>query len=80
MAKFIISLGMINKNLLFPLVCFVIYIFVNIFNLSVDYNEVSVFLDGFGFSLGEIPSFFVGHIIKYKRIDTNKKKIKKNIS
>ena len=77
MAKFIFSLGMINKNLLFPLVCFVIYIFVNIFNLSVDYNEVSVFLDGFGFSLGEIFGFFVGQIIIYKRIDPKKKKIKK---
>ena len=77
MAKFIISLGMINKKLLFPLIYFIIYIFVHIFNLSVDYNEVSVFLDGFGFSLGEISAFFVGQIIKYKRIDTKKKKIKK---
>ena len=74
MAKFIISLGMINKKLLFPLIYFIIYIFVNIFNLSVDYNEVSVFLDGFGFSLGELSSFFVGQIIKCRRIGLKKKK------
>jgi len=77
MANFIISVGTINKKLLFPLIYFIISIFVNVFNLSVEYNEVSEFLDGFGFSLGEIFSFFIGQIIKYKRIDPKKKKIKK---
>ena len=79
MAKFIISLGMINKKLLFPLIYFIIYIFVNIYNnnVNIENNEVFIFIDGFGFSLGEISAFFVGQIIKYKRIDTKKKKIKK---
>ena len=77
MAKFIISIGIINKKMLFPLIYFIIYIFVNIYNLNVEYNEVSIFIDGFGFSLGEVSAFFIGQIIKYKRIDTKKKRIKK---
>ena len=74
MAKCFISFGIINKKMLFPLIYIILYFFVNIYNLNVEYNEVSAFLDGFGYSLGELSTFFIGEIIKYRRNVIKKKK------
>ena len=76
MSKFFISLGITNKKMLFPLIYIILYIFVNIYNnnINIENNEVFIFIDGFGFSLGELSSFFVGQIIKYRRICLKKKK------
>ena len=75
MAKFFISLGIINKKMLFLLVYIGLVIFINIYNLSFKYNEVSLFIDGLGFSLGECLTFVVNRIFKYNRISTKKKKV-----
>ena len=74
MAKFIISLGVINKKMLFPLIYIIIHFAINIYALYVEYNEVSLFIMGFGFSLGELLTFFVAQIFKYRRIGIKKKK------
>ena len=42
--------------------------------MNIENKEVFIFIDGFGFSLGELSSFFVGQIIKYRRIGLKKKK------
>ena len=75
MAKFFISLGIINKKMLFLLVYIGLVIFINIYSLSFKYNEVSLFIVGLGFSLGECLTFVVNRIFKYNRISTKKKKV-----
>ena len=75
MAKFFISLGIINKKMLFLLVYIGLIIFLNIYSLSFKYNEVSLFIMGLGFSLGECLTFVVNRIFKYNRISTKKKKV-----
>ena len=75
MAKFFISLGVVNKKMLFLLVNIGLIIFINIYNSSFKYNEVSLFLVGLGFSLGECLSFIVNQLFKYKRISIKKKKV-----
>ena len=75
MAKFFISLGTTNKKMLFLLVYIGLVIFINIYNLSFKYNEVSLFIVGLGFSLGECLTFVVNRIFKYNRISTKKKKV-----
>ena len=54
----------------------ILYSFVHIYhnNMNIENKEVFIFIDGFGFSLGELSSFFVGQIIKYRRIGLKKKK------
>ena len=74
MANFIISLGTINKKMLYPLIYIIIHFAINIYDLYLEYNEVSLFIDGFGYSLGEILTFFVAQIYKYKRVAVKKKK------
>ena len=74
MSNFIISLGIINKKLLIPIIYIIIYFFVHFINQNAEYNEVYVFLDGFGYSLGELSSFFVALFLKYRRIGYKKKK------
>ena len=74
MSNFIISLGIINKKLLIPIIYIIIYFFVHFINQNAEYNEVYVFLDGFGYSLGELSSFFVAQFLKYRRIGSKKRK------
>ena len=75
MAKFIISFGVVNKKMLFPLIYIIVVCFINIFNYSFNYNEVFLFIVGFGFSLGQLSTFFLNHAFKYKRISVKKKKV-----
>ena len=77
MAKFFISLGIINKKMLIPLIYIILYSLVNIYDLSVEYDEIFEFMGRFGVILGELSSFFVGQIIKYRTIKVKKKQKKK---
>ena len=77
MAKFFISLGIINKKMLIPLIYIILYSLVNIYDLSVEYDEIFEFMTRFGVIIGELSSFFIGQIIKYRSIDVEKKKRKK---
>ena len=75
MTNFIISFGTINKKMLIPLIYIILYIFYNIYNFSIEYNEVSLFIDGIGFSVGELLIFFIAQFIKYRRNSKKKKKL-----
>ena len=67
MPNFIITLGTINKKKVhYDNLYININIFLNIYNLNIEYNEVSLFIDGFGYSLGEISVFFIAQIFKYR--------------
>ena len=74
MADFIISLGDINKKLLIPLIYIIIYIIINFYSCSNESNEVTLFLQGLGFSIGQILSYPVGNIINYRSINEKKNK------
>jgi hypothetical protein len=60
--------------LLLPLIYIILYICINTFYNYTEYNEVTLFLEGFGFSTGQILTIFVGCIFKYKSNRTKKKK------
>ena len=74
MATFIIKLGTINKKMIVMLIYILLNIFVNIYFLNVDYNEVTLFIDGFGYSLGEVSTFFISQIFRYRKTSNKKKK------
>ena len=73
MANFIFSLGKIDKKLLFPLIYIILYICLNIFYNYTEYSVITLFLEGFGFSIGQMLTIFVGCAFKYNRIRTKKK-------
>ena len=75
MASFIISLGVINKKMLFPLMYILVVVIKKIFDLFHLYNEVALFLGGFGFSAGELLVFFLSKIFNYRRTLAKKKKV-----
>ena len=78
MAKFIFSLGAINKILLYPVAFIIIFALIQIYYAIRKHDGVVPwFLEGFGTSTGEIMSFFLGQAFNYKKI-TNKKQ-KRNI-
>ena len=74
MARFIISLGIINKKLLIPSIYTLVCILVNIYYIDKDYNEVRIFVEALGMSIGEMSIYFTQNIFKYRRIATKKKK------
>ena len=57
MTKFIIAFGVVNKKMLFPLLYIIVVSLINIYNSSLKYNEVFLFIVGFGFSLGQLLTF-----------------------
>ena len=75
MSNFFISLGVVNKKLLFPLVYIICIISYNIYSLTFEYNEVSLLIAGLGYSVGELFIFFISLRFKYKRIISKKKKV-----
>ena len=75
MSNFFISLGVINKKMLFPLIYIIIHILINIFeNVNFKINELSLCIGSFGVSIGEISTFFVAQKYRYNRISKEKKK------
>ena len=75
MTNFIFSLGLINKKLLLPLTYTILYLCINIYYIYVENNEVTLFIEYFGFAIGQISTFFVSNTIKYIRINKKEKKI-----
>ena len=75
MSNFFISLGVVNKKLLFPLVYIICIISYDIYSLTFEYNEVSLLIAGLGYSVGELFIFFISLRFKYKRIISKKKKV-----
>ena len=74
MAKCFISFGIINKKMLFPLIYIIISSLINIYGLNKENKEVFKFMSDFESILGELSSFFVGQIIKYRSITEKKNK------
>ena len=66
MANFIISLGKINKKLLYPLCYVIVYICVNIFYEYYDYDGVTMYLEHFGYSIGEMMTYILVYAFKYQ--------------
>ena len=67
MVDFIISLGNINKKFLLIIIYIILYSLINIYsNCNID-DIVTLYLEGFGFSIAEIIIFFVFNIIKYTK-------------
>ena len=75
MSNFIISLEKINKKYFLILIYVIVYVLYNIYISDDISKEIYYYLDGFGYSIGEISSFFITSKIKYHRI-TNKSKDK----
>ncbi len=73
MSGFIISLGLINKKLYFPIIYIIIKIITNICWIYVDYNLVSLYISTIGISAGQISSFLVSKLMKYQKISPKKK-------
>ena len=78
MENFIFQLGTINKKLLLPLIYIIIYICINIFWNYTEYNEFIFYLEGFGFSVGQMITYLIGNACKYhnvtRKISRNKTK------
>ena len=74
MVNFPISLGIIDKNLILPIIYIIANSLNNIYDSDCEINYVSIYLDYFGNSIGELMIFFVSATIKYKG---NIKQIKK---
>ena len=65
----IISLGTIDKKLLIPLAYIIINIFTNIYWLNQEYNIITLFIEGFGYSIGQIITIFLRSAFKYNIIE-----------
>ena len=78
MSNFIITIGLINKNIYLPIIYMVIHMGMNIFWMSQPNDEVCRYLENFGNSTGHISIFIINNIIKYRRINTNNKTEKYN--
>ena len=65
MENCIFQLGTINKKLLLPLIYIIIYICINIFWNYTEYNEFIFYLEGVGFSVGQMITYLIGNAWKY---------------
>lgn len=65
MANFIFSLGITSKKLLLPLIYIIVYALMNIYYFYNVDNLVVLYLDGFGFSIGQILTYFISNLIRY---------------
>ena len=74
MSNFLISLGNLNKKLLLPFIYIIVYIIVNFFYFYNEYNGAIMFLEHFGFSLGEMMTYFIVYAFKYQSTLEKKKK------
>ena len=84
MENCIFQLGTINKKLLLPLIYIIIYICINIFWNYTEYDELIFYLEGVGFSVGQMITYLLGNAWKYRYVSRKsirkKSKIFKNYS
>ena len=71
MSNFIISIGLINKNIYLPIIYMLVYIGMNLFWTYQINNQVTGHLEGFGGSLGHIYIYAIGNLFKYRRNKNN---------
>ena len=72
MSKFFISFGLLNKNIYLPIIYIIIGIGINICWDYCNYNLYSFLVSDITLSIGQISTFFVSHILRYRRV-VNKK-------
>ena len=72
----IISLGKIDKKLLYPVIYIIIYALIHIYNFYNESNLVIISLENFGVALGQISIIFINCV--FKPIFQRKNKIEKN--
>jgi len=77
MAKFIFSIGTIDKKLIYPISCIIVNTLIQIYYVIRADNDgiVPWYLEGLGNSTGEIMSFFLGLLIIIKYPIKSKKEI-----
>ena len=68
----IISIGMINKKLLYPLIYFITYAPLIIYWSHNETNIITIAIDSFGASIGQILSVFIKFKFRYKLKKNNK--------
>ena len=78
----IISIGLINKKLLYPLIYLITFALLNIFWSFFESNLVTLAIESFGTSIGQILTVFLNIKFKYKfkKNDTIKHKYFKDFS
>ena len=78
----IISIGLINKKLLYPLIYLITFALLNIFWSFYESNLVTLAIESFGTSIGQILTVFLNIKFKYKfkKNDTIKHKYFKDFS
>ena len=74
----IISLGIIDKKLFLPLLYAVILFSNNIYWYYHKYNIVSLLIENFGYSIGQIITIFLRRAFMYTSIHKNKKTFTKS--
>ena len=74
MSNFFISLGNLNKKLFLPFIYIIVYIIVNFYYFYNEYNVAIMFLEHFGFSFGEMMTYFIAYSFKYQSTLEKKKK------
>ena len=76
MAKFIFSFGIIDIKSFLPLIYAISYICLNIYkNYGLKDSDLATsYLFNFGISIGQVSTYFIGRIIKYKSKTTEKNK------
>ena len=66
MAKFIFSLGVIEKKSLLPLIYVISHICVNIYKNYAVNELFDTYIENLGICFGQLMTFFVGRLIKYR--------------
>ena len=77
MVKCIFSLGIIDKKLFVPLLTIIVYTTYIFLSNNFALEDADIFFYYFGFSIGEVITFYVPYIFKYEnnyKIKNNKKK------
>jgi hypothetical protein len=76
MVNFIIKPGNINKKLIMPLAYIIVYIGMNFFYEYFEYDGVALYLEHFGYGIGEMMTYFMVYSFKYQsKSEQNKKNI-----
>ena len=74
MSKFIISIGVIDKKLFLPIIYAISYIFINIYKNNTLNDMITSLLESSGIFIGQILTFFVGRLIRYRSKTPQKNK------
>ena len=80
MRECIISLGLVNKKLLIPIIYIILYCFVNIYENHIaddsgEYGLAIFYIEGFGMKIAEVKIFFIANKFRYSSYQKKVNKI-----